>query len=123
MRLHLPDALNGRGWDVAALAAGLAGLAVAATAALPTPIALPLLGAFVLVGPGALVQAMLDLPSPTRWLVVPTFGVAVVVVVTTAMAWLDAWQPRPSLAVLAGVVAAIAAVRLLPLARGRVPAG
>ena len=123
MRLRLPDALHGRGWDVAALAAGLAGMLVAAAGALPTGLALPLLAGFVLVGPGALVQAVFRLPSPTRWLVVPAFGVAVVVVVTTAMAWLGAWQPRPSLAVLAGVVTLIAAVRLLPLVRGGVPAG
>jgi len=123
MRLRIPDALGRRGWDVAALAAGLAGVLVASAGALPTAVALPLLAGFVLVGPGALVQAMLQLPSPTRWLVVPAFGVAVVVVMTTAMAWFDAWQPRLSLAVLAGLVAAIAAVRLLPPFGSRVPAG
>lgn len=123
MRLRLPDALSGRGWDVAALAAGLAGVAVAASGALPTPLALPLLAGFVLVGPGSLAQAMIRLPSPTRWLAVPMFGIAVVVVMTTAMAWLTAWQPRPSLAVLAGCVVAIAVVRLVPLRRGGVPAG
>lgn len=117
-----PAALRGRAWDLAALVAGLAGLLVA-TGPLPTALALPLLGCFVLVGPGSLVQAMVRLPSPTLWLVVPTFGIAVVVVVTTGMAWLGAWQPRPSLALLAGAVSVIAAVRLLPPLRGRVPAG
>ena len=122
MRPRIPDALSRRGWDVAALTAGLAGVLVASADTLPTAVALPLLAGFFLVGPGALVQATLRLPSPTRWLVVPTFGLAVVVVMTTAMAWFDAWAPRVSLAALAGLVAAIAAVRLLPLG-SRVPTG
>ncbi len=123
MRLRLPDALRGRGWDVAALAAGLAGLLVASSPALPTALALPLLAGFVLAGPGSLAQAMVGLPSPTRWLVVPTLGLSVVVVMTTAMAWFATWQPRPSLAVLAGAVTVVAAVRLVPVLRRRPSAG
>jgi hypothetical protein len=121
--MRAADVLRGRGWDVAALGAAAAGLLVASASGLPGAAALPLLGLFVLVGPGSLLQGMLRLPSPTRWLFVPTFGIAVVVVMTTAMAWFAVWQPRVSLALVAGLVAVVAGARLLPLLRGRVPAG
>lgn len=88
-------------WAILAGVAGVGGLVVAGFDQLPTAISLPLLGVFILLGPGCVLQAVVDLPLPTRWLAIPAFGVAIVTLVATAMAWTSLWNPRSSLMLLA----------------------
>ncbi|MFT4110314.1 hypothetical protein [Propionicimonas sp.] len=92
-------------WALAGAAAGLVGLLVLVPG-LPTATRLPALLCFVAVGPGAVLQSHLGLPRPLCWLVVPLFGLSVVILVTTAMASLPAWQPQPGLVGMATVVLA-----------------
>lgn len=90
-------------WALLGVAAGLSGLLVLATD-LPTSARLPALLGFVAVGPGAVLQSHLRLAGGVRWLTIPVFGLSVVVLLTTAMAYCSLWQPQASLVVLATAI-------------------
>ncbi|MCU1404631.1 MAG: hypothetical protein JWQ43_934, partial [Glaciihabitans sp.] len=94
------------GWGCIALAAGLAGL-VASVDILSPLIQAPLVAFMVFLGPGAVVRNWLSVAPATGAVLVPSIGVAVIILLTTAMAALQLWHPTAlliglSLAVLAG---------------------
>lgn len=110
--MRLRSFLGLAGWEAAALAAGLVGL-LAAAVPLPTPLSLTLVGIFLAIGPGAVLQSVVGMPAPIRWLVVPMAGLSVALLGTSIMAAAAWWQPRVGLAALAVLVMAAALLRLL----------
>lgn len=95
----------GQFWGLVAVVAAVAGL----LALIPSPawVRLPLVLLFVLAGPGAVLRAWVPLPPFLAPMVVPAVGVALVILVTTAMAFTALWSPAISL--LAMGVAVLAA--------------
>lgn len=100
-----------RPWALVAALASVLGL-IPAIGGLPSALKLALLGAFVLVGPGAALQDLGRLPRPTCWLIVPLFGVCATILVTAGMAFTAIWLPRPALLALALGTLLVSSVRL-----------
>ncbi len=70
---------------------------------LPTALSAPLLGLFLLAGPGSVILMLAPpLPDALRWALMPALGLAVILLLTAAMAALAIWSP---LSLLAGLVA------------------
>lgn len=101
-------ALDRRMWSALALVAGILGLLAAIPA--PTWVSLPLLTAFVLVGPGSVVLAWVSLPPHLAPITVPALGVSAVILLTTAMAFASRWAPTLSLVVLAAITCVVSIV-------------
>ncbi|MET0898799.1 MAG: glycosyltransferase [Mycobacterium sp.] len=108
------------GLSTIASAAGYAGV-LGAVALLPSPARVVLVGAFVLLGPGALVLSWYPrLPMNAVVALVPTVGLAVSVLVVSGLLLLGFYAPTPVLLVMAGLTAAGGLLRRSMLAR---PAG
>ena len=96
-------------WERTAIAAGIAGL-IASPGILPTPVQAILVGALVLLGPGAVVRSYLRMPRSTTAIVVPAIGVTTIILATCALLAIDAWSPQEMLGVLSFTVIAAAII-------------
>lgn len=101
-----------RNWSWAGLAAGVIGLAAAFPAAPGWAVALAV-AVFLSLGPGATLRAVVRLSPALTALVVPAFGLSVMLLATTAMATFAFWHPRLALVAAAGAVVALSGIRLL----------
>lgn len=97
-------------WAVLGIACATAGLV--ALAPLPTWLRLPLVLAFVLAGPGSILRAWVTLPPFLTAMTVPAFGVALMILVASAMAFTAVWDPGVALAATALATAAGGALTL-----------
>jgi GT2 family glycosyltransferase len=86
-------------WERVALVGGAAGV-LASLQILPGVLQALLVAAVVLVGPGAIVRSWIRMPRSTTLIVVPTIGVAAVILSTCAMLAVGAWMPQQLLAAL-----------------------
>lgn len=101
-----------RWWALAVVLISIAA-ALVALDALPTELALPVLLAFVALGPGGAVRAWLPMTPAVAALAIPATGAGTVLLVTTGVAMSAVWLPTATLAVIAGVTGMVGAVRLL----------
>lgn len=96
-------------WERTAGLAGLAGL-IASPAILPTPVQALLVGALVLLGPGAVVRMCIRMPRSTTAIVVPAVGITTVILATCALLAINAWSPQEMLGVLSFAIVAAAVI-------------
>lgn len=96
-----------------AVAGGTCGL-LAAIGALPSGARAVLLLAFIAAGPGAAVLQYWagDVPVIAQRALVPVVGLAVVILVVSAVLLLGWWAPRPVLLALAAVTVVLAGVEI-----------
>ncbi len=80
-------------WGITALVAGALGL-VAAVAVFPPVVEGVLTATMILLGPGAALRTWVRMPPSTTAIVVPTFGIAAVLLAATAMVTSRAWNPE-----------------------------
>lgn len=90
-------------WGIVAAASGLLGI-VASLMQFPAPLQAVLVAALVLCGPGAAVRNWVSVPPSMTAVVVPAIGLATVVLLSTAAAAAELWQPREMLLILAAAV-------------------
>jgi GT2 family glycosyltransferase len=96
-------------WERTAALAGLAGL-IASPNVLPTPVQALLVGALVLLGPGAVVRMLVRMPRSTTAIVVPAVGITTVILATCALLAINAWSPQEMLGVLSFAIIAVALI-------------
>jgi hypothetical protein len=102
-------------WGIVAIAAGAAGL-LAATGLLPVPLQAVSVALVVLAGPGSVLRIWVPMPGSTAAVLVPAFGIATLILLTTAMETLGHWLPSASLLALsaASVIGGLSRRRVAP---------
>lgn len=106
-------------WVPVVAGAALAAV-LAAAAGAPPALRAPLVVAFLALGPGLAFVPLLGLRDPLGELVVAlALSLALDIAVAAGMLYAGAWSPSASLAVLAGIALAGAALQLLILGRRR----
>jgi hypothetical protein len=96
-------------WERTAALAGIAGL-IASPGVLPTTLQALLVGALVLLGPGAVVRMLVRMPRSTTAIVVPAIGLTTVIIATCALIAINAWSPQEMLGVLSFAIVAAAVI-------------
>ncbi|SFS00720.1 Glycosyltransferase, GT2 family [Microbacterium sp. cf046] len=99
--------LERRVWAALAAVGGVFGLL--ALLPLPPGVSFAFLAIFVLVGPGALVRAWVELPPHFAPIVVPAIGISAILLLTTGVVFIQWWNPGLWL-LLTAAVTCIAAV-------------
>lgn len=104
--------------ELVAMVAVMAGIC-GALSAVPAPSSLRVLPilVFMLVGAGSAVMCWIDLPPAVTVAAVVGISIASMMAIAVTMAWLEFWHPKWSCLILAGLVAASGAARLLTLHR------